>query len=275
MAIATYQATLTEGLIMTTDSSFDWHNVKQLTIIQILLAVFIPSALAFIGFRVVLPVLFKSGIPAIIAWPIVASAMLAVFLIVAIILLKKEANALRISLFKRMLFKSMSIKKWAFCLLILILGGAVTVTFGSLSNLMTDIPGLSVPDYFPFFLNPEIDPANTDPTVLTPGISLVGAYWVLPLMAVTLFLNILTEELYFRAWLLPKMMNYGNVAWIMNGVLFGLYHSFQLWLLPQLIPISIVFAFVVFRSRSIWPAFLFHIVVNIYILVGVLALIAG
>ena len=275
MAIATYQATLTEGIIMTTDSSFDWHNVKQLTITQILLVVFIPSAFAFIGFRVVLPVLFKSGIPAIIAWPIVASAMLSVFLIVAIILLKKGANVLRISLFKRMLFKNIPIKKWTFCLLILILGGAVTMAFGNLSKLMTDIPGFSVPDYFPFFLNPEIDPANTDPTVLTPGISLEGAYWLLPLMAVTLFLNILTEELYFRAWLLPKMMKYGNAAWIMNGVLFGLYHSFQLWLLPQLIPISIVFAFVVFRSRSIWPAFLFHIVVNIIVLVGVLTLIAG
>ena len=260
---------------MTTDSSFDWHNVKQLTITQILLVVFIPSAFAFIGFRVVLPVLFKSGIPAIIAWPIVASAMLSVFLIVAIILLKKEANFLRISLFKRMLFKNIPIKKWTFCLLILILGGAVTMAFGNLSKLMTDIPGFSVPDYFPFFLNPEIDPANTAPTVLTPGISLEGAYWLLPLMAVTLFLNILTEELYFRAWLLPKMMNYGNVAWIMNGVLFGLYHSFQLWLLPQLIPVSIVFAFVVFRSRSVLPAFLIHIVVNIFLLAGVLALIAG
>ncbi|MBT5072489.1 MAG: CPBP family intramembrane metalloprotease, partial [Kordiimonadaceae bacterium] len=46
--------------------------------------------------------------------------------------------------------------------------------------------------------------------------------------AMTLFLNILTEEFYFRAYLLPKLSKYGNLSWVINGGLFALYHSFQL-----------------------------------------------
>ena len=64
------------------------------------------------------------------------------------------------------------------------------------------------------------------------------------------------------AWLLPKMMTLGGVAWAVNGAAFALYHTFQLWLLPQLIPLSLFMAFVVYYTRSIWPALLFHLAVN-------------
>ena len=61
------------------------------------------------------------------------------------------------------------------------------------------ITGISIPDYMPFFLDPTVNPMETAPELLTPGFVLKGSYFMIPLMAVTLFLNILTEELYFRA----------------------------------------------------------------------------
>ena len=57
-------------------NSFDWKKTSQMSVIQFLLAVFIPSGIAFIGFRVVLPVLVANGLPVLIAWPSVASVML-------------------------------------------------------------------------------------------------------------------------------------------------------------------------------------------------------
>jgi len=252
---------------------FIWQNTKQFSIIQIILAFIIPSTIAFTGFRFVLPKLVKDGIPSIIAWPAIASVMLFGFVVVAIFLLKKEAKELGISFKERACLKNLTLKQWVLYLGILILGMIVTLIFSKVSILFTQVPGLSVPEYFPFFLNPAIDPINTDASILTPGFVLKGATWMIPLIGITLFLNILTEELYFRAWLLPKLNNYGKLSWVINGILFTFYHSFQLWLVPQILPISLFIAFVVYKSQSIWPAFAIHIIVNTMTVLGMIMLI--
>ena len=257
------------------DDTFIWQSSKQLSILQIILAFLIPSAVAFTGFRVVLPVLVEGGVPSIIAWPAVASIMLLGFVLIAIIFLNKEAKELNISFKERACLRSLSLKQWSVYVGILFLGMVVTIIISKTSILFTHIPGLSVPDYFPFFLNPAIDPMNTEPSLLTPGFVLKGAIWMIPFIALTLFLNILTEELYFRAWLLPKLSKYGNMSWVINGGLFALYHSFQLWLLPQILPISLFIAYVVYKSRSIWPAFAFHMLANILTVLGMVFLIVS
>jgi len=159
---------------MHTDA-FDWGKTRQLSVIQVLLAIFIPSGIAFMGFHVVLPALVANGLP-----------------------------------------------------------------------------------------------------VLSPGLPLQGKYGLLPLIGIALLLNILTEELYFRAWLLPKMSRYGAWSWVLNGVLFALYHTFQLWLLPVLLVASLLFAFICYRSKSIWPALVAHLIGNFLLsILGVLMLIAS
>jgi hypothetical protein len=44
-------------------------------------------------------------------------------------------------------------------------------------------------------------PMTTDVAVLSPGFPLIGKFWLLGPMAVTLSFNILTEEIYFRGGL--------------------------------------------------------------------------
>ena len=254
-------------------NNFAWEKTKQLSLFQILLAFAIPSTIAFTGFRFILPIIYAQGIPALFAWPIVASIMLSLFLVVAIIFLKREAKELNISLKERMCLKSLSLKQWGIYIGILIIGLIVTVIFGKFSIYFTKIPGLAVPDYFPFFLNPAIDPMKADPSIISPGFLLQGAYWLIPVIFITLILNILTEELFFRAWLLPKMSNYGKLSWVLNGSLFAFYHTFQLWLFPQILPISLFMAFVVYKSKSIWPAFVIHMLVNTMTVIGLVMLI--
>jgi hypothetical protein len=94
------------------DDTFNWQNTKQLSILQIILAFLIPSAIAFTGFRFVLPVLVEGGTPAIIAWPAVASIMLFVFVLVAIVFLNKEAKELNVSFKERACLQSLSLKQW-------------------------------------------------------------------------------------------------------------------------------------------------------------------
>jgi membrane protease YdiL (CAAX protease family) len=133
---------------------------------------------------------------------------------------------------------------------------------------------LSIPGYMPFFLNPAINPTNADMSVLSPGLPLRGCYGILPLLGISLLLNIFTEELYFRAWMLPKLTRCGTWGWVMNGTFFALYHTFQIWLLPTLLVASLFFAFVFYKSKSIWPCFVAHLIANFLLsILGILMLI--
>jgi hypothetical protein len=71
---------------------FDWKKTSQLSIIQILLAVFIPSGIAFIGFHAVLPAMVSNGLLVLIAWPSIASIMLFVLVMIAVFLSNPPAE---------------------------------------------------------------------------------------------------------------------------------------------------------------------------------------
>ena len=130
------------------------------------------------------------------------------------------------------------------------------------SNRIMEVLSIDVPDYLPFFLHPDINPVSADPMVISSGISLAGRWDIFATVTLMLILNILAEELYFRAWLMPKMGKLGPAAWFANGALFALYHTFQLWLFPVLLIASISFAFLVYRTRSVIPSLLAHVLIN-------------
>ncbi len=184
-------------------------------------------------------------------------------MLLAIYLLRREARELSISFATRACLLAIPTKQW------LILAGllaAMLVLIGGaqqLSVLLIQKYNIQIPSYLPFFLNPTVDPMTADMSVLSPALNLRGAYFVIPLITVVISLNILAEELYFRAWLLPKMSRFGGWAWVLNGTLFALYHTFQLWLLPLILVASLTFAFIVYKSRSIYPALVFHLVANL------------
>lgn len=255
--------------------NFIWNKTKQLSLVQLLLAFIIPSTIAFVGFRVVLPIFVNNGVAALIAWPIVASVMLLGLVIFSLHLIKQEANELNVSIWSRMCLKTLSVKQWVFYLIVLILGIAISGVAVKFVVPFMNVSGIKIPDYFPFFLNPTIDPMTADSSVLSPGFPLKGQWLLILLMAVALILNIAAEELYFRAWMLPKLSKYGNKSWIINGILFALYHSFQFWLFPTILIGSLVWAFVIYKSKSIWPALIGHFVANfLFSILGMIMLIA-
>lgn len=265
-----------EAIMAMASENFDWNKTKQLSIFQLILAFAIPGAVAYTGFRVVLPRLVESGTPTMIAWPVIASVMLLALVCVAIFFLHSEARQLNISLTSRMCLKPLALKQWVIYLSIIIVGLILTAAATKLVTPFMNLTGITIPGYMPFFLDPSINPAETDPAVLSPGLPLQGQFILLPLVAVTLLLNILAEELYFRAWLLPKMSTYGSMGWVINGTLFALYHIYQFWLFPLIIVMSLLMAFVIYQSKSIWPALAAHLIGNFLVtILGILMLILG
>lgn len=257
-------------------ASFEWKKTNQLSLIQILLAFFLPSSFAFFGFRVVLPWLVDNGYPKTLMWGVVASIMLFIFVILGVFLINSESKKLNISFFQRLCLKKIPAKQWLICLGIMILGIILSFIVTSFIEPFKSFTGLHVPDYMPFWLDPSINPLETDMEILSPGYPLKGNYILVVCMGITLLLNILAEEIYFRAWLLPKMQSLGKWSWVANGVLFALYHTFQLWLFPMLIVVSLTTALIIYLSKSLWPAIVMHIVANFLLaIVGILILVFG
>ncbi|MFO7658513.1 MAG: CPBP family intramembrane glutamic endopeptidase [Bacteroidales bacterium] len=258
------------------DSNFDWNKLKQLNTLQVLLAFFLPAGFAFFGFRVILPYLVNNGYPKVLMWGIIASIMLLILVITGFLLIKKEATANNISIGKRLLLKKLNSKQWLICLSIMIVGIILSYLVSPTIEFFKELPGLSIPDYMPFWLNPSIDPMNSDIEMLSPNYSLSGNYLFVIIMSICLLLNILAEEIYFRAWLLPKMQNFGKWSWILNAFLFTMYHTFQLWLFPMLFVLSIATTLTVYLSKSILPAFITHIVANFLLgILGIIAMVFG
>ncbi len=108
--------------------------------------------------------------------------------------------------------------------------------------------------------------------------SLLGAWWVLGLFFVMLLFNtFLGEELLFRGILLPKMNGvFGRWDWVVNGLLFGLYHVTQPWgMIASMIRGMFLYALPAKRYRCAWMGIITHSWQSLFILFLVLGLVLG
>lgn len=106
---------------------------------------------------------------------------------------------------------------------------------------------------------------------------LVGAWGFYGLFLIMFVFNILGEEFLFRGVLLPKMQGaFGKWDWVANGVLFGLFHLHEPWIiLPAALDGAIIFALPVRRFRSTWLAVIAHALANVILLPLILLVVLG
>ncbi len=254
--------------------AFTWESTKQLSVPGMLLATFIPSAVACAGFHVAAPALVAAGMPSLYAWYMAAIPALAGFVVMGLVLLANESRALGVALKERFCFSGVSPRMWLAAGIVLIAAIALSFAAKPLVLPFMRLFGLRVPAYSPFFLDPSVVVSPETAASLAPGVVLNGNYGLLGLQAVTLLLNISAEELYFRAWMLPKLSRFGWVSWPINGLLFAVYHLFQIWLFPQILIMSLGMAFIVRMTRSVWPSIVGHLVGNFLLgMLGVLPLV--
>jgi membrane protease YdiL (CAAX protease family) len=76
------------------------------------------------------------------------------------------------------------------------------------------------------------------------------------------FVAPITEELYFRGYLLPRISRLKAGAPVLNGVLHSLYHFWMPWQVPGLILGLLPAAFVVWWKRNIFLGMIVHVVGN-------------
>ena len=134
------------------EKSFEWSETKQLSVVKMLLATFLPSLFAFAGFHFVAPLFINMGMSKIHSWLYVAIIMLFIFVLVAVLLLAKEAKDLNITLFKRMCFKKVSLKLWIFAIAVMIISLLLVALLTPLIVPMIEFIGFKIPDYTPLSL---------------------------------------------------------------------------------------------------------------------------
>ncbi len=70
------------------------------------------------------------------------------------------------------------------------------------------------------------------------------------------------EELYFRGYLLPRISRYGKWTPLISGILFGLYHSWQLFGFPTVFLLGVVLGYVVWWKKDIRLSITLHVIAN-------------
>jgi membrane protease YdiL (CAAX protease family) len=70
------------------------------------------------------------------------------------------------------------------------------------------------------------------------------------------------EELYFRGYLLPRMSRYGAGAPLIGGLLFALYHGWQLYAFVTVFLLGTALGYVVWWRRDIRLSIALHVVAN-------------
>lgn len=134
-------------------------------------------------------------------------------------------------------------------------------------NNLAQIPFFSPPDFFPAEINPN--------KIGNPGYmmdyKLSGEYWVIAVYFVGWFFNIFGEELLWRGIILPRQIKrYGSKAWIIHGIMWGLWHFFWKWQLVVLIPFALFFSYVVYRRKNTWIGIISHGVLNLIPLIMII-----
>lgn len=160
--------------------------------------------------------------------------------------------------------------------------GGFLVTFLSIGMLaftakllITAIPAIAPPDFFPVWLKPG---ATFSVALFADfiGSPLKGNWGVAILFFVMLFFNIIGEELWWRGYILPRQEKvHGRWTWAVNGLLWLLWHvAFYPWQVFALLPICLILPFIAQRRQNTWTAVIIHLQNGIVLLL-ILAMVLG
>lgn len=120
-----------------------------------------------------------------------------------------------------------------------------------LEKWLQSVPAFHMPSYTIFKAGPE------------------GLYSFPPVALLFLFVgNFLGEELYFRGYLMKKIAFLGNATWIVNSLLFAVYH---LWQIPQtwpLVGLVLSLGLLMQLRKDLYVMVTFHLFINMWLTYG-------
>jgi len=215
-------------------------NLKPMKLWQSLLFFLLPGLFGVFAFYVLLPMFVRLGMPEEFAY---GTQMIAVFLLlflVTIICYRREGWPFSwATVRERLRIKGMDAAAWKWMLSFLLLYLISAYLLNSLALIVYEKIG--------FWPLPDADIPLTN----------------IPFMVIVLVINVLTEELLWRGYILPRQeLEHGKYAFIVNGVLWSFFHMFKWWAVPFQLPINWMLPLVVQRTKNTTPGIWMHFISN-------------
>jgi membrane protease YdiL (CAAX protease family) len=231
------------------------------------------SGLIFLGLYVAIPRVIERGLTFLQAYLLFFYAPFMVILLIAIIAFRAESGSITWNGFiQRYRLNRIDKKTWIWIVLLTLLCIVAYVGLAFTGKLLSKVPLLAPPGYFPAEINPT--------KMMTPGIfmdtPLKGQWWIIPLYAVGWIFNIFGEELLWRGYLLPRQeLSYGKQAWLVHGALWTLWHVFWKWNLLVIMPVAFAIPFAVQKTKNTWVGIIAHGALNLVPLVIIIKGVIG
>ena len=247
-------------------------QIKTIGTFKVILLYAITSSLIYSGLYFVIPVLLKSGLLFFPSYLITFYPAFILMFILTFILLKRDGYSLRYNvLSERLRLKKLTKKDLWITLLLFIICIGIYFLLSFSGSVLANIPVFAPPDFFP----PEINPLKhklVNGTFM--NYPLLGNWWIPLIYFICWIFNILGEELLWRGYLIPRMeLKWKNNAWIVNGLLWWVWHFYWKWNLLILLPTNLLIPFVVQKRKNTWIGIIVHGTMNflpvIYLILGV------
>lgn len=233
---------------MKNESEYPQHSLVKSTLLHIL-----PGVLATITFLVLKPLLDSSG------YPPLAAFLLAVLLVdlpvmVGILLHEGKKHNGRLSLDGVILYRekvSWKVFALVFIVAFIVLFGLITLVT-PITSLLTDTVFSGLPDWLFLDEQTQYESFGKRELIIVFVFQLVLTGIILPWV----------EELYFRGYLMPRISRYGRWAPLISGLLFGLYHSWQLFGFATVFLLGTALGYIVWWKRDIRLSISLHVFAN-------------
>lgn len=214
-------------------------NVKPMRFWQSLLFFMIPGLYGLFAQYVLFPVMVRRGISDEIAYNTVHLTVFIGLFFATILALRVEGWPLRwTSIKERLRIKRMDSTAWKWTLPFLVL----YLVLGFLLNILAQ------------FVYEQLGFWPTDADIPLSNI---------PFLLIVFMANIFSEELWWRGYILPRQeLEHGKSAWIVNGVLWSLFHLFKWWAVPFMLLKHWMLPIVVQHTKNTTPAILIHFISN-------------
>lgn len=134
---------------------------------------------------------------------------------------------------------------------------ASTLIFSPLISRAISGGFLPIPQGIPDYINPlkQLSIAQVKAQLIAQG--------VVPLIPITLLLNIFGEEIFWRGMIFPRQqLRHGDRAFLIHGVIWAFSHLFQYWLMLPILVSSVALSYVYQRTRNTWAGILAHLLNN-------------
>lgn len=223
------------------------NTIQKLPLWKSIMLFGIPSLYFFLLTQYLTPYLTNTlHMHAALSWFITGYLVFVPLFIAALLLVKRESGTVAIkTLLKRLRFKKLSKKDVLWTL------GAIGLTFASIGMIMLVSKGLS-------------HELQTTPSFMEFKALQGPEKFYLLLWFPMFFFNIAGEQMLWQGYILPRQeLAHGNKAWLVNGLLWTLFHlCFGPDLLIMLLPSLFIIAFTIQKTQNTLTGMIVHAVLN-------------